>query len=95
MTVICELIGVPGLDRDTFRLLSNAIVAPVSHEKEDAAVHAMGAYLDELIEDKRCAPGDDLLSALIQARDEGVTGCRPTNWSAWPFCSWWRATRRR
>ncbi|WP_329205996.1 cytochrome P450 [Streptomyces sp. NBC_00683] len=71
MTVICELIGVPGLDRDAFRLLSNAIVAPVSHEKEDAAVHAMGAYLDELIEDKRCAPGDDLLSALIQARDEG------------------------
>ncbi|MFE6041851.1 cytochrome P450 [Streptomyces sp. NPDC056452] len=71
MTVICELIGVPDLDRDAFRQMSNAIVAPVSHEKEDAAVHAMGAYLDELIEDKRCAPGDDLLSALIQARDEG------------------------
>lgn len=71
MTVICELLGVPDLDRDAFRLMSNAIVAPVSHEKEEAAVHAMGAYLDELIEDKRCAPGDDLMSALIQARDEG------------------------
>lgn len=70
MTVICELIGVPDLDRDRFRQLSNAIVAPVSHEKESEAVHAMGAYLDELVEDKRCAPGEDLMSALIQARDE-------------------------
>ncbi|WP_405812047.1 cytochrome P450 [Streptomyces sp. NBC_01520] len=70
MTVICELIGVPDLDRDRFRQLSNAIVAPVSRETESEAVHAMGAYLDELIEDKRCAPGEDLMSALIQARDE-------------------------
>ncbi|MET8171964.1 cytochrome P450 family protein [Streptomyces clavifer] len=70
MTVICELIGVPDLDRDRFRLLSNAIVAPLSPEKESEAVHAMGTYLDELIEDKRRAPGEDLMSALIQARDE-------------------------
>ncbi|HWU11447.1 MAG TPA: cytochrome P450 [Streptomyces sp.] len=70
MTVICELLGVPDIDRDAFRLLSNAIVTPLSPEKESEAVHAMGAYLDELIEDKRCAPGDDLMSALIQARDD-------------------------
>ncbi|WP_250292554.1 cytochrome P450 family protein [Streptomyces atroolivaceus] len=70
MTVICELLGVPDIDRDAFRLLSNAIVAPVSSEKEGEAVRAMGAYLEELTEDKRCAPGDDLMSALIQARDD-------------------------
>lgn len=34
----------------------------------------MGAYLVELIEDKRCSPGDDLLSALIRARDEEGDG---------------------
>ncbi|MGW1814919.1 cytochrome P450 family protein [Streptomyces sp. NPDC002125] len=70
MTVICELLGVPDIDREAFRLLSNAIVAPVSQEEENDAVHRMGAYLVELIEDKRCAPGDDLMSALIQARDD-------------------------
>ncbi|MFE5241305.1 MULTISPECIES: cytochrome P450 family protein [unclassified Streptomyces] len=70
MTVICELLGVPDIDREAFRLLSNAIVAPVSQEEEDDAVHRMGAYLVELIEDKRRAPGDDLMSALIQARDD-------------------------
>ncbi|MFI8006040.1 cytochrome P450 [Streptomyces sp. NPDC086010] len=70
MTVICELLGVPGMDRDAFRRLSNAILAPVSPEKEGEAVHAMGAYLVELTEDKRRAPGDDLMSALIQARDD-------------------------
>ncbi|GGY98563.1 cytochrome P450 [Streptomyces nitrosporeus] len=70
MTVICELIGVPGVDRDAFRKLSNAIVAPESPEAESDAVHAMGAYLTELIEEKRRSPGDDLMSALIQARDE-------------------------
>ncbi|MFH9612710.1 cytochrome P450 family protein [Streptomyces pratensis] len=70
MTVICELLGVPDIDRDAFRLLSNAIVAPVSPQEEGEAVRAMGAYLEELTEDKRCAPGDDLMSALIQARDD-------------------------
>lgn len=72
MTVICELLGVPDIDRDSFRLLSNAIVTPESRENESEAVHAMGAYLVELIEDKRRAPGDDLMSALIQAHhDDG------------------------
>ncbi|MYX74529.1 cytochrome P450 [Streptomyces sp. SID3915] len=70
MTVICELIGVPDLDRDSFRHLSNAIVAPVARDAEEKAVHAMGDYLDELIADKRRSPGEDLMSALIQARDE-------------------------
>ncbi|MFF9688405.1 cytochrome P450 [Streptomyces sp. NPDC014623] len=70
MTVICELLGVPDIDRDAFRLLSNAIVTPVSPGEEGEAVHAMGVYLGELIEDKRRTPGDDLMSALIQAHDD-------------------------
>ncbi|MFE4454033.1 cytochrome P450 [Streptomyces sp. NPDC056796] len=70
MTVICELLGVPDIDRDAFRRLSNGIVAPLSAEQESATVQEMGAYLDQLIADKRRSPGDDLMSALIQARDE-------------------------
>ncbi|MEV8455783.1 cytochrome P450 [Streptomyces sp. NPDC052095] len=70
MTVICELIGVPDLDRERFRRLSNGVVSPTSPEEEAEAVPVMGAYLRELIEDKRAAPGDDLMSALVRTRDE-------------------------
>ncbi|MFJ2739725.1 cytochrome P450 [Streptomyces sp. NPDC087440] len=70
MTVICELLGVPDLDRDRFRAWSNEVVAPTGTEASIAAVGEMGAYLVELIEDKRCSPGDDLMSDLIKARDE-------------------------
>ncbi|MGW5423322.1 cytochrome P450 family protein [Streptomyces sp. NPDC003943] len=72
ITVICELLGVPTADRDTFRAWSNALVAPTGDpsEQEAAAVGFYG-YLDELIEDKRAAgPQDDLLSALIATRAE-------------------------
>ncbi|MFG2193520.1 cytochrome P450 [Streptomyces sp. NPDC048639] len=71
MTVICELLGVPSLDRETFRGWSNEIVAATSKENEAAAVAAMHDYLVELIEDKRCSePGKDLMSALIRTRAE-------------------------
>ncbi|MFE6667905.1 cytochrome P450 [Streptomyces sp. NPDC057697] len=70
MTVICELIGVPDLDRDAFRLLSNGVVTPASPEAENEAVRAMNEYLRRLIDDKRRSPGDDLMSALVRTRDE-------------------------
>lgn len=69
--VICELLGVPAADRDRFRTWSNEVVAPSGPQAEVDAIHALARYLDELIEDKRCAgPTDDLLSALIRARAE-------------------------
>ncbi|MEV7403115.1 cytochrome P450 [Streptomyces sp. NPDC091267] len=77
MTVICELIGVPDLDRDGFRRLSNDVVSPAGAQEEGEAVRAMGAYLAELIENRRRSPGDDLLSALIAARYEDDKGLSP------------------
>ncbi|MFJ6694883.1 cytochrome P450 [Streptomyces sp. NPDC091272] len=71
MTVICELLGVPDLDRDRFRVWSNEVVAPTGTEESAAAIEEMGGYLAELIEEKRRSPGEDLLSALIRTRDEG------------------------
>ncbi|MFF3955056.1 cytochrome P450 [Streptomyces sp. NPDC001890] len=70
MTVICELIGVPDLDREAFRGLSNGVITPASPLQGIEAVRAMNEYLSELIEDKRCSPGDDLMSALVRARDD-------------------------
>ncbi|MFF3456140.1 cytochrome P450 [Streptomyces sp. NPDC002730] len=71
MTVICELLGVPELDRDAFRGWSNEMVARTSPEAEARAYEEVPAYLGELIAAKRAAPGEDLLSAMIHAVDEG------------------------
>ncbi|CAM3579065.1 cytochrome P450 [Kibdelosporangium persicum] len=65
ITVISELLGVPGHDQDRFRALSNELVATLS---PDAAA-AVAGYLTELIAAKRADLGDDLLSALIDAHD--------------------------
>ncbi|MFE9810378.1 cytochrome P450 [Streptomyces sp. NPDC005227] len=71
LTVICELLGVPGPDRATFRALSTEAVAPTSAESEYDAFVRLAAYLGDLIEDKRSAgPADDLLSGLIRTTAE-------------------------
>ncbi|MFE1869644.1 cytochrome P450 [Streptomyces sp. NPDC059496] len=71
MTVICELLGVPGLDRQRFRYWSGEIVAPMDGVGADPrAVEEMTAYLLELVAAKAEDPGEDLLSALIRTRDE-------------------------
>ena len=71
LTVICELLGVPEIDRAGFRALSTEAVAPVSAESEYEAFVQLAAYLTDLIEDKRRAgPADDLLSSLIRTTAE-------------------------
>ncbi|MFF9065955.1 cytochrome P450 [Streptomyces sp. NPDC014891] len=71
VTVICELLGVPTKDRDTFRRWSTELVSPTGEEDFSRSMVDFGAYLDELIEDKRAAgPSDDLLSGLIASRAE-------------------------
>ncbi|MEW2400099.1 cytochrome P450 [Streptomyces sp. NPDC046862] len=70
MTVICELLGVPQLDRDAFRGWSNEMVARTSPDGEARAYQELTAYLTELIAAKRAEPGEDLLSALIHTADE-------------------------
>ncbi|MFF8473766.1 cytochrome P450 [Streptomyces sp. NPDC015414] len=71
LTVICELLGVPDMDRAEFRRISTEVVAPISADTEYDAVVALARYLRDLIEDKRCAgPTDDLLSDLIRTTAE-------------------------
>ncbi|MEU6534611.1 cytochrome P450 [Streptomyces sp. NPDC047000] len=71
ITVICELLGVPGPDRAEFRAMSTEAVAPRSPESEREAFTRLAAYLEELIEDKRRAgPTDDLLGELVRTTAE-------------------------
>ncbi len=69
--VICELLGVPFEDRERFRAWSTVIVTPMQHSMEDvAAAQRDGADdMRRLVEIKRAQPGNDLLTGLIEARD--------------------------
>jgi len=70
--VICELLGVPAADRDDFRTWSATIVSDTSApEVFQAHATAMLRYFTALLAAKRDEPRDDVLSALIAARDEG------------------------
>lgn len=71
ITVICELLGVPEMDRKEFRKLSTEAVAPTTSESEYDAFARLAEYLTELIEDKRrTGPSADLLSDLIRTTAE-------------------------
>lgn len=76
MTVICELLGVPDLDRERFSYWSNEVVAP-SGAPDTTAHQQLSIYLAELVEAKAKTPGEDLLSALIRTRDENGDSLSP------------------
>jgi cytochrome P450 len=71
ITVICELLGVPPADRDQFRTQSNILVSALPARIVHKASVTMAGYLRGLIADKRAAPGDDMLSALLGAHEAG------------------------
>jgi cytochrome P450 len=69
--VICELLGIPVADRDSFRAWSNIIVTgSQAAEQLPGAMQAMVAYIRALIADRRAHGGDDLLAGLIEVRDQ-------------------------
>jgi cytochrome P450 len=74
VTVITELLGVPGADRARFQEWTDTLLAqdPAHFDKQatNGAWRAMWSYLEDLLSAKRARPADDLLSALITARDE-------------------------
>jgi len=68
-TVICDLLGIDGDLRAAFGTELRALVDSDEHARAVAAAAAVIAVLDELVAAKRRAPADDLVSALIVARD--------------------------
>jgi cytochrome P450 len=75
--VASEIIGIPTKDRERFREafeLTGRLMAPKRSEEEWAealeAGRFVGRYTRDLIAQRRAAPRDDLISALIAAEDE-------------------------
>ncbi|HUQ54601.1 cytochrome P450 [Lentzea sp.] len=72
ITVICELLGVPFEDREDFRMWSNQVLSTVGGHTPEEAMHGMmklHAYFTELVAKRRVNPTDDLMGALVIARD--------------------------
>lgn len=71
-TVICELLGVPALDRERFGAWSRVYLSVTDHSAEEieSAATALKEYLGGLIDDKRRRPSDDLLGDLANAPAE-------------------------
>ncbi len=74
---IAELIGVPLEDRERFKHWSDEIALSVGFANVSqvrrmvAASRELRAYFDHQLEERRLAPRDDLMSALLQAEDAG------------------------
>ncbi|MFI6083724.1 cytochrome P450 [Streptomyces sp. NPDC051217] len=70
---ICDLLGVPREDQDDFRDWAGMMIRHGGGPRGGVArsVKKMRGYLADLIHRKRDDPGDDLISGLIRASDDG------------------------
>jgi cytochrome P450 len=71
--VVAHYLGVPDEDRDRFEAWTTALVqaSASGYESAGQAVADLYSYFTELIDRRRSSPGDDLVSALLRADDEG------------------------
>ncbi|MBT2387328.1 cytochrome P450 [Streptomyces sp. ISL-11] len=71
VAVICRMLGVPPEDRPRFRVWSDAALStsPLTTEEFDANQDELRAYMAELVAAHRERPAQDLMTALIEARD--------------------------
>ncbi|MEZ0077248.1 cytochrome P450 [Planotetraspora sp. GP83] len=72
--VICELLGIPAEDRESFREWSTLLITPdlteEIHRRRKQAGNDMWDYFRRMIAARRAQPEGDLISALLVARDE-------------------------
>ncbi len=79
VTVIAELLGIPGADRHRLRPWSRDICLMYELDPPEASARSavqasveFSAYLRHLLAERRTNPGSDLISAMAVAADEGV-----------------------
>ena len=72
------MLGVPSADRDQLTAWSDAVapllgiaMSDADRERAIAAAEDFHAYLSALLDERRRRPGDDLLSALLAAEENG------------------------
>ncbi len=75
--VIAELLGIPAEDRSKFKKWSDQLVSGARDDFSEGEEGysepqiAMGMYFNDIIQQKREKPGDDLISSLLEAEVDG------------------------
>ena len=79
--VIADMLGIDAADLDRFSQwcdgITEGIGAPAGSEREARSMSAGGqmyAHLSDIVAKRRVQPGEDILSTLIHAREEGAFG---------------------
>ncbi len=77
VTVICQLLGVPAADHDRVAVLSQSIISAgakgLSGRQRRQRMREFVAYLHTLFRQRQQEPQDDLITALVQAEENGDT----------------------
>lgn len=68
--VVCEIVGAPLEDRDRIKEWTETLMSVGSNERRLAARESFTEYVRALVAARRAEPREDLLSALVQARDD-------------------------
>ncbi|HTE80919.1 MAG TPA: cytochrome P450, partial [Reyranella sp.] len=79
VTIICDMLGIPEEHRETFyagsrdggRLLDPVPLSPAEIQQGNAGNALAAMYFQQLFELRRKNPGDDLITQLVQAEEEG------------------------
>jgi cytochrome P450 len=74
--VICELLGVPGQDRERFRSWSRDMADLHDRQRAQTAITGLVGYMRELVARKRRCPGDDVISGLCAAEGGSLSDDR-------------------
>ncbi len=76
--VMAEMLGIPAEDVDRFERWSDMLVSSVDpfmthaeQRRADRARTELSAYFDTVVDLRRADPRDDIISVLLQAREEG------------------------
>jgi cytochrome P450 len=78
-TIICEMLGVPLADRPMFtdwtshvtHLLTPQVMSDAIRKLAGEAAIGLTHYMTDLIDERRKQPGDDMMSVLIRAEQDG------------------------
>ncbi|MEX1021868.1 MAG: cytochrome P450 [Dehalococcoidia bacterium] len=80
IVVIAEILGIPAVDRERFKVWSDHIARPLEptvtpDELAQARVSGdeLTAYFEAIIEERRAQPQNDLITALVQVEESGDT----------------------
>jgi cytochrome P450 len=77
--VVCDLLGIPVADAGKFNIWSLTLsakawsmaITPEVKQELDDCITGLREYVVDLIDKRRLNPGGDLISALVQVRDDG------------------------